>query len=67
VLTSDGLTEGGGRHADELAERRLGERLLTLRDQPAQRIADDRSFVLAVEIEGGRQKIPVRPSRESAR
>jgi len=33
----------------------------------AQRIADDRSFVLAVEIEGGRQKIPVKPSRESAR
>ena len=33
----------------------------------AQRIADDRSFSLAVEIEEGRQKIPVKPTRESAR
>ena len=41
VLISDGLTESGGRYADELAERRMRERLLALRDQPAQRIADE--------------------------
>ena len=41
VLTSDGLTESGGRYADELAVRRLRDRLLALRAQPAQQIAEE--------------------------
>ena len=41
VLTSDGLTEGGGRYADELAERRLRERLVAASNRPAQGIAEE--------------------------
>jgi sigma-B regulation protein RsbU (phosphoserine phosphatase) len=41
VLISDGLTESGGRYADELAERRMRDRLLALGALPAQQIADE--------------------------